>query len=183
MFFIVVENKESADKLRLIYNRYGKFMYSAAYAVTGDKHYAEDAVHNALIKISNKLGNVDPDNKARAKAFLYIVCRNAAIDIVKNRTYLNDDENDVENISNEDAGIVTNPSDIISTRETSKKLKQALDALDAKYRDVFLLKYAYNYSREDIADMLGIRVETVKKRIARAKKMLADYLIKEGIMQ
>ncbi len=183
MFFIVVESKESADKLHCLYRRYGKFMYSVAYAVTNDKQYAEDAVHNALIKISNKLSNIDPDNRARTKAFLYIVCRNAAIDIVKKRTYLNEDELDVENISNEDAGIVANPLDIISTRETNQKLKQALDALDAKYRDVFLLKYAYSYSREDIAEMLGISVEAVKKRLARAKKMLADYLIKEGIMQ
>ena len=125
MFFIVVENKESADKLQYIYRKYSKFMYLVTFAVTNDKQYAEDAVHNALIKISNKLSNVDPDNKAITKAFLYIVCRNAAVDIVKKCTFLNNDELDVENISNEDAGVVANPSEIISTRETNQKLKQS----------------------------------------------------------
>ncbi len=49
------------------------------------------------------------------------------------------------------------------------------------YRSVLLLKYDNGYSTAEIASMLGLTEENVKKRLQRARKKLQEILEREGV--
>ena len=54
-----------------------------------------------------------------------------------------------------------------------------IEALPEIYRDVLLLKVEYDFKDRDIAKMLGINVDTVSKRLERARKQLKQQIFKE----
>lgn len=49
------------------------------------------------------------------------------------------------------------------------------------YRSVLLLKYDNGYSTAEIASILGLTEENVKKRLQRARKKLQEILEREGV--
>ena len=58
-------------------------------------------------------------------------------------------------------------------------LQDAITQLKPGYREVILLHFAYGYKTNEIAEMLEMKQDAVRKKIWRAKKMLEEKL-KEG---
>ena len=58
-------------------------------------------------------------------------------------------------------------------------LQDAITQLKPSYREVILLHFAYGYKTNEIAEMLEMKQDAVRKKIWRAKKMLEEKL-KEG---
>jgi RNA polymerase sigma-70 factor (ECF subfamily) len=56
------------------------------------------------------------------------------------------------------------------------EIREALDRLPSQFRDVLLLRFGLQLSEQEVADVLGVRVGTVKSRTARARKALGDLL-------
>jgi RNA polymerase sigma-70 factor (ECF subfamily) len=54
--------------------------------------------------------------------------------------------------------------------------REAIAALPPHLRDVLVLRYALGFSEQEVAEMLGVRVGTVKSRSARARTALKEAL-------
>jgi RNA polymerase sigma-70 factor (ECF subfamily) len=68
------------------------------------------------------------------------------------------------------------PGDETLTNELVHKVEECLPKLSRKHRDILALRIKQNLSYEEIAQKLGIRVGTVKSRIARARESLREKL-------
>ena len=55
-----------------------------------------------------------------------------------------------------------------------------IDVLPDIYKDILLLKVEYGYKDREIAKLLGIKVDTVSKRLERARKQLKKQLNEGG---
>ena len=64
---------------------------------------------------------------------------------------------------------------MIEQIEDGELLSKAIASLPGKYREVLLMKYARGYSMDEIAEILSMSKENVKKTIQRARKKLSDY--------
>jgi len=173
MFLLIIENESDREKAERLYYKYRKLMYLQAFDILHDSALAEDAVSESFIRVINKLDNIDEDAPARSKNYLVIICRNVAIDIYNGRKEISAE--DIDDYSDTFVSAEL-PEDIIITRESVSEMMNAIKQLEPKYRDVFILKRIYGYSREDIARVFGLNVETVKKRLVRAKAMLLKSL-------
>ncbi|MCX6944196.1 MAG: sigma-70 family RNA polymerase sigma factor [Opitutales bacterium] len=71
---------------------------------------------------------------------------------------------------------VETPDDITVTQEFIDRIAQGMEKLSAKHREILTLRNIKNLSYEEIADILGISVGTVKSRIARARESLWSKL-------
>lgn len=71
---------------------------------------------------------------------------------------------------------VETPDDITVTQEFVDRIGQAMEKLGAKHREILILRNVKNQSYEEIAEILGISVGTVKSRIARARESLRAKL-------
>src|SRR5262249_6639593 len=68
------------------------------------------------------------------------------------------------------------PSEALERKEIRQKLADALDSLDRKYREVFVLRDMEHLNIQETAEALGISVAAVKTRLLRAWLMLRDLL-------
>ena len=174
MFFAAISDKDDRLKVERLYYMYRKLMYKEAFSILQDKHLAEDVISESFIRIIN-----NENDCPRTRNFLVIICRNVAKDIYRKRH-----SESIIGITDDTESELTsdnNPSDIVIGKESAKRLAECISQLDPKYRDIFILRRAYNMSREDIAKTVGISEEAVKKRLQRAKAMILKEYSKEQI--
>jgi RNA polymerase sigma-70 factor (ECF subfamily) len=71
---------------------------------------------------------------------------------------------------------VETPDDITVTQEFVARIGTGMEKLGTKHREILILRNVKNLSYEEIADILGISIGTVKSRIARARESLRSRL-------
>ena len=71
---------------------------------------------------------------------------------------------------------VETPGDMTVTQEFVTRIGRGMERLGAKHREILILRNVKNLSYEEIADILGISIGTVKSRIARARESLRAKL-------
>lgn len=141
---------------------------SYAYNILGSYEDAKDIVQDVMVEMFNRNG----DAVQNEKAYLTRSVINRAIN-AKNRQkkMLPDYPGNwlPEPVATETADGDLHQKDILSW-----SLMVLLDKLDAKQRAVFILKEAFAYEHEDIADVLDISIENSRKILSRARKEIAD---------
>ncbi len=107
-YLSMVETEEERNLISDLYTRYEQKMYYAALGILHNQHSAEDAVHEAFLRIINNLHKLYFENDKKTEALVVIIVKNVALNMLKkdNRTtgeYImtyvsNMPKNDVENI-------------------------------------------------------------------------------------
>ena len=142
-----------------------RLLITYAYNITGSYEDAKDIVQDAYLKFMPIEENIE--NK---KAYLIRTVVNLSINF-KNRQ---------KKLLFEYPGawlpepVATEKADTeINSKETlSYSLMVLLEKLNAKQRAVFILKEAFSYDHEEIAEVLGVTVENSRKILSRAKEQL-----------
>jgi RNA polymerase sigma-70 factor (ECF subfamily) len=67
----------------------------------------------------------------------------------------------------------------MAQRELLRLVERVTDELPDVYRTVFVTRVIEGMSVEDTAELLGIRTETVKTRLHRARKLVREHLDRE----
>ncbi|AKK03859.1 RNA polymerase sigma factor [Corynebacterium epidermidicanis] len=146
-------------------------MWAVCLSITGNRHDAEDALQNALTAAWQNLHRFD--GQAKFSTWAYRIAANAALQIVRKRRDIPDDE----------AGLaeVDNSSPVDAQVTAGLVVKAALATLPEEFREVIVLREYAGLSYQDIADHQGIPVQTVKSRINRARAKLLDALRDAGV--
>lgn len=176
--------EDDSDKVTLLYKTYKVCMYKEANRILNDFHLAEDAVQQAFIKVIANVDKIEIENVEKTRNFLIIICRNIAINMYNKRARLlaNSeyidlyDENDSINF-----GTVSCPSNSVIETETLHDVLETLEELPNIYKDLITLEILHNYSKKEIAKLLNLNYDTVKKRIERGRKILTEKLDKKGV--
>lgn len=124
---------------------------------------AQDAVQGALLKAWEKRGSVTPE---RFRPWLTRIAINECRNIQRRRMRVV-------------------PTDRFDEREQPRELglAEAIGGLPEKLRTPLLLKYMEGYAEREIAASLGVPVTTVKSRLYRARRALADALGEEVVLR
>lgn len=138
-----------------------------AFRYLKDNKLSEDVVQDAFLKLWDRFSAFDQFYKV--KAFLYITVRNSAINILNHAKV-----EDVYNATKRDIGDADLELAIIAS-ETNRLLYQAIDMLPPQTKKVIRLSMEDNTNQE-IADNLGISIDTVKTLKKRAYKTLKEKL-------
>lgn len=155
-------NIKRDSEIQHIIEAYGDLLYRTAYVLLGNSHDVQDIIQETLLRYMEK-SPVFTDAEHQ-KAWLLKVTSNLCKDLLrfnKRRSYLCIDE--VENIC--------------SNQEDRETLKEIL-ILPSKYKAVLLLHYVEGYQLKEIAGILGISENAVKKRLQRGKDALKQKLNK-----
>lgn len=169
-YLSIVETETDKGKVEIIYDKYKKLMLHVAYRVTGDKELAEDAVHDAFLNIIKNIDRIDDPETDRTKSLVCVITRNIAINLIRKNSREMSVGLDISNIRFE--GELTEEKGL-------SKLAIAIMNLPVGQRDVLKLKVEYGMSNKAIAKTLCISDESVRARLARAKKTLENYLKEE----
>lgn len=138
-------------------------VYRFARHLTRDRTAAEDVTQEAFLRAFRFLRGFRGDSKFTS--WLFRIARNCAMDQIKARNVY------VERVT-PIAGTTTDP-------QARVELQAALDAVSADHRDPFLLVEVFGLSYQEAADVLGVRVGTIKSRMHRARRAMMDALAVE----
>ncbi len=160
------------DAIRVVYQRYGRLVYSVAYKVLGDAGLAEDATQQTFLQAWRAAGSYDPTRALGT--WLASIARRAAIDAYRrdrrHRGVASIDSADpAESISATTSPSVEQMSDVWEVR-------QALEKLPDQDRELIRLQHYAELTHSEIADELAIPLGTVKSRSFRAHRRLAGLL-------
>ncbi len=175
LFLLTFSSVEERDRFEYLYHKYKNLCLKKAYDILGDYSLAEDAVSEAYLRIYKNLDKIEDPNSGRTVAFLVTITRNAAL------TMLSKEKKNLEEL---DEG-QQDPFELEQfalSQEFVRDVYRLLDEIEEELRHVFLLKFAYDMSNKEIAQMLSISQNLVAVRLHRAKKKLADLLVKEGFV-
>ncbi|MEM1191460.1 MAG: sigma-70 family RNA polymerase sigma factor [Pseudomonadota bacterium] len=137
----------------------------------GDTPDVEDAIQNVGEKLVRS--ELKPD-----APYLVTMLRNAAIDTLRaEQTRRKYEGAYAEHRGAEDA---LSPENASAALQSMDALHRALDDLSPVNREIFLRAYVDGQPRAQIAEILGLRLPTIEKRLAKAKRhcleRLAPYL-------
>lgn len=167
----------------VLVKEYEKNVYNMALRMTGNREDAADMSQEAFIRAYNSLKLYRGDSKF--SVWLYRIVSNVCLDFLrsKNRrptvslSIENDDGDDVElDIADEEQM----PERIIEKRLARDAVHRGLASILPEQREAFLLREMQGLSYEEIAEVTGIEIGTVKSRIYRARKKLCKFLSEDG---
>jgi RNA polymerase sigma-70 factor, ECF subfamily len=135
-----------------------------AYHFTRDRQMAEDVTQEAFLRAFRFLGTFRGDSKFTS--WLFRIARNCAMDAVRRRTGQRTREQSAP----------LGPPD----PEARAELHSALASVSPEHREPFLLIEVFGLSYQEAADVLHLRVGTVKSRMHRARHaMMAALAVDE----
>ncbi len=176
IIYVVIQDTSDQLKVEKLYYQYRYLMYREANKILHDHHLSEDAVQQSFIRIIDNLHKIDEIICPRTKNYVVIICRNIALNFLKKRTYLNNNSNDIDETEINTDNVLDDPLNILITKESVSRIGVAIELLAPIYRDTLLLKETYGYNNQEIANLMEISAETVKKRLFRARKLLIHAL-------
>ena len=149
-------------------DHYKRYAFTIALKVVGDRADAEEVSQDAFIKAFHYLKGFN--RTARFSTWLYRIVFNTAISYKrKKKIRFEDIENKhVENPERADADI--------EMKDKKAFVASALSKLNESDQLAIQLFYIREFSLEEVAEMMGQNINTVKVRIHRARLRLGDEL-------
>lgn len=172
LYTTFVESEDSRSKFESIYTEYHGMMYRVATRILGDSKDTEDVVHEAFLKIFEILDEIQQVRSPKTRNLVVTIVERKAIDLYRRRRRQPQIPLDDEHIN------VPSPSQI-ETIPAYSDLAKAIAMLPTKNRELLLLKYDWGYSEKEIAQLLNLNPEAVKKTIQRTKQKLKNILREE----
>ena len=165
---------------------YATKAYQTALGLLGNHLDAEEVVQDAFVKVHKNLEKFRGDSSF--STWLYRIVTNLS----RNRYHWNRRRGADINVSMSDRGQYNNelsdmeisddrfePDLLLERMELETTLLDALKALPEKLREVIILRHIEDISYQEMADLLGCELGTVKSRLARARKALKMKFIQE----
>lgn len=166
-FSVCMERMKSGDKgaLHEVYEAYIGYIYTIVLQIVSNREDAEDVTSEFFMKLWRLADTYQEGNGHRA--WMAAIARNMAVDLLRKtkREVLTEDFTDTMTEKASDDSI---EQEVIS----DMSLRQALDALKPKEREVVHLKIMGDLTFQEIADILKIPLGTVTWRYQNAIQKL-----------
>jgi RNA polymerase sigma-70 factor (ECF subfamily) len=144
-------------------------VYRTAYYLLNHEQDALDAAQEALIRIYTKIGSYE--EKAQFRTWVQRIVTNICIDnFRRKRPSVSIDEHDFIFQSADDV------EGAVMSAYAAEEIREAIGKLPEHHRIVVVLRYLQDFSYNEIADSLGLPLNTVKSYLFRARQQLQVLL-------
>ena len=176
--------KRDGAAVRLIMQRHNRRLYRVARSVLHDDAEAEDVVQETYVRAFTHLDGFR--GEAQPSSWLTRIALNEALGRLRRRrttVSLKDidainDQGEARVIYFPSARQDSDPEAAVARAQVRRLLERAVDELPNSFRMVFVLRDIEEMSTEEAASHLGLRPETVKTRLHRARRLLRQSLDK-----
>ena len=179
-FLIQRASRGDASAFETLVTTYEKGVYNLAFRLVGDREDAMDITQDVFLKAYQALPRFRGDS--RFSTWIYRVCVNASLDHLRKKqkqpSYSLDEPLAIKesSVTREVADESENVEDSVEIKFLSTDILRALRDLDPAHRAIILLCDVQGYSYQEIADILGLSMGTVKSRLHRARNMVRGFL-------
>ncbi len=160
----IVQKCKDGDLMayRMLYERYEQPFLRTAFRLLGRQQDSEDAVQETFLRLHRGIHHYK--SGSRFSTYFFRILLNSCYDILRKRGPEQTKDFDMISHSHE------------SSIELKQSIEQAIDSLPGQMRTCFVLFAVEQFKQDEVAQILGISVGTVKASIHRARMKLRDWL-------
>lgn len=152
--------------LKMIYSSEAPKMIGVARRILFRQDLAEEAVHDAFVRIWRSAASFDP-HRGSARGWLYALVRNRALSIHRNEHRYD---------ASDDSALDIDCEATMTQMPETSALRKCLERIDRPRRDVVVLAYVHGMSHGELAGKLKVPLGTVKSWIRRSLFSLQECM-------
>ncbi len=162
--------------------RYQRPIAAYVYRMVGNYDTTLDLTQEIFIKVYASLGRYSPQFKF--STWIYKIAHNAAVDQLRRSSarqlsIIGTTEGDHYELAIE-AGTLS-PEQESEREERRAEIETVVRSLPATYRELIILRHSHDLMYEEIAEVTGLPLGTVKNRLFRAREMMRQQFLQRGI--
>ena len=173
--------QRSEKAIEAIEKKYHTACMSIAMNVLNNRQDAEECVNDTFLGVWN---SIPPHNPDPLSAYVFRITRNISLNLRKRNTAVKRKSN-YDLCLDEIEDFLSSPEtveDIVSESELTGYINEFLDTLDKTNRYIFVRRFWYLDSYDDISRAVGIKNGAVRIRLTRVKAELKKYLESKGVV-
>ena len=177
IYLALIDLPSDREKFAAIYDAYRELMFRVAMSVLHNHALAEEAVQESFLKIAKKISSFSEAVCSKSAAFIVIIVRNTAIDILRKENpgaEIPFDEaiGNAENLKMPEIGnVIFNGADSVA---------EIISEMEKIYADALKLKYIYGFDYSEMSEILNISEKNAQMRVYRGKLILKKKLEEAG---
>ena len=161
--------------------KYGRYCHTIAYNICGVDEDAEECVNDTWFRAWNLMPDQRP---AVLSTFLGRITRNIAINLIKTKNRIKRGGGEAVLVLDEleeciPGGI--NPEKVVEEKELEKAIGSFVSGLSETDKKIFVLRYWYLASIDEISEKLSFSKGKIKSSLFRTRGKLRAYLQEEGL--
>jgi RNA polymerase sigma-70 factor, ECF subfamily len=170
MHAVLIRRCQAGDDaaFALLFVHYKNLVYRTAYLMLGTAADAEDVLQEVFLQVHRSLDGYDP-HRGSFSTWLHRITVNRCLNWRRGRHVAES----LESVAGQDEEAVRSSMDGLADRDS---VRSALDGLSDRLRVTVVLRYYWDLSYEEIADVLELPLGTVKSRLNRAMRNMKDDL-------
>lgn len=168
---VALLQKRDTAAFNYLYDHYSAALYGVIFPIVNDAEAANDVLQEVFLNIWKKIESYDAV-KGRLFTWMLNIARNASIDVLRSRSYQNSRKNQplAETVNwNSNLQVFQPDTETIGLHKLLEKLKE-------DQRVLIELAYFKGYTHEEISEIEGLPLGTVKTRIRNALIQLRNYM-------
>jgi RNA polymerase sigma-70 factor (ECF subfamily) len=166
-------SSDAAAFLERAMEQYGKATYNFAYRLTGNEADARDLTQDAFIRVFRAWRSFQPGTSFLS--WIYRIVTNLHRDELRRRKGRYQEQIPEDNEPQQYGGarpLATDPIEEYVAGQLDEPLAKALAQLSPEQRQVVILADIEEHSYQEIADIMGCSIGTVRSRLHRARGLL-----------
>jgi RNA polymerase sigma-70 factor, ECF subfamily len=162
--------------------RYQRPISAYVYRMVGNYESALDLTQEIFIKVYGSLRKYRSEFKF--STWIYKIAHNAAVDHLRRsstreQSLINNSETDQFELPIESGR--PSPEQESERKERRVEIESVVRALPASYRELIILRHSQDLTYEEIVEVTGLPLGTVKNRLFRAREMMRQQFVNRGI--
>jgi len=169
------------DGFEELVKRYQRPIVGYVFRMLNDYDSALDVSQEVFIKVYNSLNRYRSEYKF--STWLYRIAHNAAIDHIRRNSFLTqsiETENEEGAYQLQLESPLPTPEDDRERSEWRTEIDAVVKCLPQGYRELIVLRHSRDLSYDEIADITGLPLGTVKNRLFRARELMRNIFIERG---
>lgn len=170
------------DGFEELVRRYQRPIAAYVYRMVGDYDAALDLTQEVFIKVYNSLGRYRPEYKF--STWIYKIAHNAAVDHLRRFSAREQSLTSESDGSSYELPLECDkptPEQESERRERRAEIESVVDSLSPAYRELVVLRHSHDLSYDEIAEVTGLPLGTVKNRLFRAREVMRQQFLQRGI--
>lgn len=164
-------NKQSPQQdFDSFYRQYFPMVCAAVYAVLGSVEDAKDVAQNVFLRLAAR--GFSPERTKNVKGYLYRTATNHALSYLKWRGRRQSTGDDVEEMPDQQTDLQDGPF--------RGMVMRAIDQLKPEAAKMLTLRYAFDYTDDEIAKSLGKSYVSVRMTLSRARRRVKELIEQEA---
>jgi RNA polymerase sigma-70 factor (ECF subfamily) len=170
------------DGFEELVRRYQRPIAAYVYRMVGDYEAALDLTQEVFIKVYNSLRRYRSEFKF--STWIYKIAHNSAVDHLRRHSHrgqalTNDFEGEQYELPIESRR--PSPEQESEKAERRAEIESVVRGLPLAYRELVLLRHSQDMSYEEIAEVTGLPLGTIKNRLFRAREAMRQQFVQRGI--